>query len=127
MSIQILYLLFVVLPNLRYMASGPVWILIIIGLMCGGMALLGEALDENMPSIAKEIGARIRKWCLISGCILGLLFIFTPSKDQIYLIAGGYAVTNDAELKKLPDNVLRAANTYLEKINKIIDEKDSKK
>lgn len=41
-----------------------------------------------------------------------------PDKDQLYMLAGGYITTSIKDIKKLPDNVVAAANTYLENIAK---------
>lgn len=49
--------------------------------------------------------------------LLAILDVFLPDQSQIYTITGAYAVTNNAEMAKLPDNILKAANGYLEKLN----------
>lgn len=56
------------------------------------------------------------KWVLPI-CIAIILIV--PSKEDMYFILGGsalIAVGKTEEAKKLPDNVLKAANTFLEKL-----------
>lgn len=40
-----------------------------------------------------------------------------PKASQMNMIVGGYYVTNLENIDKLPPNILKAANKYLEKIN----------
>jgi hypothetical protein len=49
--------------------------------------------------------------------ISGFINCFFPNQKAVYTIAGAYAVTNNEELAKLPNNVIKAANDYLEKLN----------
>lgn len=117
MSITILYLLLVVLPSasswlsfLTFLAgAGAVISLIITVANAPACGSDDEKKIASMQSLAKKF--------LIALLILGTFDIFLPDAQQVYSLAGAYAVTNDKELAKLPDNVLRAANSYLEKYN----------
>ena len=42
------------------------------------------------------------------------LKVFMPTAKEAFLIIGGAAVINNAEIQKLPDNVAKAANSFLE-------------
>lgn len=127
MSLFTLYLLFSLLPNLRQLAEGQLWIVVILGVIFGGgMCLAGEA-ERDMPDTIRRWALRVVKVALSLGVFLVMLLTIVPKENQLYLIAGGYAVTNNTELKKLPDNVLHAANSYLERMNKNLDAKPDDK
>lgn len=110
MSIFTLYLLFTVVPGL----DGALTIFAVCSVLASiglGVGVLTAFDDE------KEILYTWIKGTILFFVALTIVGIFVPNKDQILTIAGGYAVTNDAEMKKLPDNILKAANAYLEKVN----------
>jgi len=80
--------------------------------------LLLKSVEYNDDDKAKS-DATISYMKKLSGFVilLALLDVFLPDQSQIYTITGAYAVTNNAEMAKLPDNILKAANGYLEKLN----------
>ncbi len=61
--------------------------------------------------------------------IIAFLFLFLflataiPNEKELTFIAGGYFTTNNKEAQKLPENILKAANDFLEKMQ----DKDDKK
>lgn len=124
MSIPVLYALFVLLPNLsQYLATAFIAACIAFGvtLVLSGTVAMDDA------ATGKKILGYCKVFALIAAAIGGAA-VFVPNETQIYTIAGGYYATNNAELKKLPDNVLKAANGYLEKIQHNIEGKpDAKK
>lgn len=100
----------------------------LIALLLAAITLLGIALlicntTDDKPS--DNIIRIINKALKITTCIfifsitvLPTIKAFIPStKDIAVIIAGKYA-TNSEEMKKLPDNVLKTFNTFLEKYNK---------
>ena len=117
MSIGLLYLLLVVLP------SSACWIgFLTFGAGTGCVVSLIIA-AANAPAYREEdkktissMKALAKKFMIVM-IILGSLDVLLPDSKQIYSLAGAYAVSNDKELAKLPDNVLKAANSYLEKFN----------
>lgn len=126
MSMFTLYLLFVIMPNLHdtvgmrsFLALIGTMALIVYIVSRIGVATSRKDSDDMALSIS---GISVSKIIMTTCFSLFLLFYFigivTPDEDQVYKIAGGYIVTNDAELKKLPDNVFKVANDYLEKIQK---------
>lgn len=46
--------------------------------------------------------------------ILSVVCMAMPSKETLAYIVGGYAVTNTEEIEKLPSNITKAANKFLE-------------
>jgi hypothetical protein len=56
---------------------------------------------------------KIKKWLYV-WVISGVICSVIPSKQDMLLIVGGYAATNNAEIVKLPENVLKAANIWFE-------------
>lgn len=69
--------------------------------------------EAKVPKIKLLLGRVI-----LSMVILGTVGIFVPDSSQIYTVMGAYAVTNNQEMAKLPDNIAKAANAYLEKMSK---------
>lgn len=111
MNIFTLYLLFTVLPGLNC-ALVIFLTCSVVAIICLGIGSSLEYGDDNKGKYYPWI-----KKFIVAVIVLTIISIFVPGEKQILTIAGGYAVTNDAEVKKLPDNILKAANSYLEKIN----------
>lgn len=124
MSIGLLYLLFVVLPNTAA-TCGPILTISAVGIFVSGMGYVMCSLDEVETGRAAAPFVRpVLRSFLAMFFIFLVLNILTPTEKQIWTVAGGYAATNNAELKKLPDNVLKTANDYLERMQHSI-EKDA--
>lgn len=126
MSILTLYGLFVLLPNLGGLAAGfaafvltfafVIATIAYVGLKCG-VEYSGDEDGKRAMSVVRPY-YHFLGWAAL---VVVLLNIIAPSEKQIYTVAGGYAATNDAELKKLPDNVLHVANDYLEKLQQNVE------
>lgn len=134
MSMFSLYMLFIVLPNLHD-TNGLLFVLGMSGFGGGityfiskiGVILSKEKSDEmEMSRAALSIGKPIMLTALSLFFFFYILGIVTPSENQVYKMAGGYVVMNDAELRKLPDNVAKAANAYLGKIAEEAEKKGKK-
>lgn len=122
MSITALYLLFVVIPNLGVYCRAAFTVCAIIA------CLVGIAAAIIFPDNEKA-GPSVWTWAIrfgVAAAIVAFVGVFLPSDKQLYTIAGGYYATNNAELKKMPDNVFKAANSYLEKLQAHIEEKPVK-
>lgn len=50
------------------------------------------------------------------GLVLALVAVLIPNERQLYFIAGGYVASNAEGVEKLPDNISKAANAWLEKL-----------
>lgn len=119
MSIWLLYLLFVIVPNL---GDACAWLAVGSGIAAGisgfffcigsVFASMGDDDSKKFVPVLKPFFKNFMLAFLV--CIL--LGVVTPSEKQLWTVAGGYAATNNAELKKLPDNVLKTANDFLEKV-----------
>jgi CRISPR/Cas system-associated protein Cas10 (large subunit of type III CRISPR-Cas system) len=61
---------------------------------------------------------RIQKWIGIAFLTSAVLFVFTPNKKEMLMIYGGGTIIdyiqNNKELQKIPDNVVKALNKWLE-------------
>lgn len=114
MSLLALYAIFVLIPNTRDLCQG---IMAIGGFLWIIFCIFGPLAAED--GLIKKSSV---KMLIVSGVIVlsfaAILITILPSDKQMMLLAGGYAVTNDAELKLLPDNILKAANDYLGTITK---------
>ncbi len=69
--------------------------------------------DYKPEVSAQESATRVikhTKWPLILALVL---LIAAPDRKDIYMILGGYYVTNSEQIKQLPDNVLGAVNTFM--------------
>lgn len=111
MSLFTLYLVFVVLPSLAC------WISIAAVLSTIAAGLIGSVCAVETEGEERKRGLRIAKKFLIAAITTGMLSVFLPDKSQIYTVLGAYGATNSAEIMKLPDNIAKAANSYLEKLN----------
>lgn len=119
MSVPLLYLLFVVLPSFSCFLSTicvfGILSVIIFGL-CWAFNLPPDGASDEARGAAFLKNLRLSVVVVV---VAGFLCCFLPDEKAVYTIAGAYAVTNDEELAKLPNNVIRAANDYLEKLNDV--------
>lgn len=119
MSIGLLYLFFALIPNIHAASST----LLITTSFIALMALISSAMVyQDSESVAK-IGFKYTKVFVILSLISLMLNIISPSDTQLYKIAGGYVATNTKDIAKLPDNLVAAANSWLEAItvDKVIE------
>jgi hypothetical protein len=124
MTLMQLYLITVILPNMG----------IAIGMIAGGFcvtaifwgiaAAVSSDFDEDEKTKEK---IKVSKKCALLALPFLLLCGLFPSEKQLYVIAGGYVATNTKDVAKLPDNVVKAANAWLEKVSKLADQDSSKK
>lgn len=86
-------------------------------IMCTGASEGGE--NEYDPAACKCYARckRALKPVLVTLSTLILLNALYPSKDDLEFIAGGTVVLNSEEVQKLPDNLIRAANSFLEQVS----------
>lgn len=126
MSIWLLYLLFVVIPNANVFTKGMVIASVSAAFVAGFVIIM--SLDFGPKETVKR-GQFWFKAGMASAVFFAFLSLFIPSDTQMWTVAGGYVAANNAELKKLPDNVLKTANSYLEKLQHSIEGKpdDGKK
>jgi hypothetical protein len=122
MTIPELYALFVLLPGL----AAAFTVITVVGLLTYIIiifiaSMCGDIKHDNFTYYYKAI---VKPWLIGLLILCGIAATVLPSQKDMLLLVGGYAVTNNKELTKLPDNVLRAANTYLEAIQ---DKKDNNK
>ena len=120
MSIISLYGLFVLLPNFNCLVGFIIWGCVLLCLILG-FCSIGNFIDKEKDLL--NISLKYLKRSVITLLVSALIFTVIPTEKQIYMIAGGYVVTNNQELQKLPNNVLQAANKYLERLSKYSDEK----
>lgn len=117
MSYAILLYLYTVLTGLSYLAASIIFLLAIASAFF--IALLATDYEKNNIKVQEAFNKVFKKplkW-LLPICIAIVLLV--PTKDELYFIVGGSAlitVGTTEEAKKLPDNVLKAANTFLEKL-----------
>jgi O-antigen/teichoic acid export membrane protein len=118
MSLPFLYLIFCVLPSAAGW-FGTFTILGIVTLIILGIAIAVMKSVEYDDDDKRKSAAVLSYMKKLSGFVvlLAILDVFLPDQSQIYTITGAYAVTNNAEIAKLPDNILKAANGYLEKLS----------
>ena len=121
MTIAQLYLFMVILPNLHEFTSSPILFIPIFALIGGVTAVIAGTVNDE-PAVSK-IGGRSIKYAALIFSILSISFCISPSNSQIYTMAGGYAATNTKDIAKLPDNIVKAANAWLEKAAALADDK----
>lgn len=125
MSMFLLYCVFVFLPNLSGAINPLLFLAFIIGLVLVPLYCISNYCGAKDSDAAKVAAAcrPYKTFVLWAICILILLQIIVPTNQQMMTVAGAYVVTNNAELKQLPENVLKAANSYLGKLNESLEEK----
>lgn len=125
MTLTQLYLFTVILPNAYEIFNFLGATLFIGGAICLIVsAIIGGPGEE--PEAAKLIFKYSIKF-FITAAVLGIIAIPLPSQNQLYALAGGYVATNAKDVAKLPDNIVKAANAWLEKAAALADEKPKTK
>lgn len=109
MTLTQLYFFTVILPNIDATLGIAFGILLLSAIVC---FVRGAALDDEEKG--KNLFIYARKILLWAG-ITAAVSIPLPGETQLYALAGGYVVTNAKDVQKLPDNVVKAANAWLEK------------
>lgn len=109
MTLMQLYFFTVILPNLYKMCDFLSGALIVVAIIFCVIAFLVIEQDNT----ARVLFRTAIKLC-ISAIILFLIEIPLPNDKQLYTLAGAYVVTNTKDINKLPNNVVKAANAWLE-------------
>ena len=105
------------------------------GMLISGLLLLAVAImsllyycDSEAFKALNEHGFKPRKLIWSLGIVF-MLFTAMPSKDTIYFMCGAHAVEtfidNSEEIQKLPDNVVKTLNLYLDKVNTVLENNDN--
>lgn len=103
--------------NVLWNASAFAKAILILGSMIGAISVLWIGADGDEADwrpVAKI--AETVKWPVIG---LVLLVVMTPSKNDLYFIAGGgltLMAAQNKEVQKLPDNAVKAVNSFLERL-----------
>lgn len=104
--------------------------LAIIALITCGLAFLGWAvsLTEDPDGAFNRCTNKFKTFAMVIAIVSGLLSALIPNERGIYLILGGYYVTNTEEIRELPENVVGAANAWLKNYKEFLEEdiKDDK-
>lgn len=119
MSVTLLYVLLVLLPNLST-TSEVVFTLLAVA--CLIYPFIAIAVNEKM--ISKKSAVKTIKIHVVLFLVSGAAYIITPSENQIYMITGGYIATNIEGIDELPANLVGAANSFLENYTKEVEEND---
>lgn len=113
-----------VLGNINIAVTILLIILLSAAVGTGLFAVINIQDDED--EVVKK-AFKIAKKCLLYSIIPILMVIFIPSTKQLYAIYGVGTIIDYAkesnEVKKLPNNAVKALNVWLENINK--NKKDS--
>lgn len=110
MTLTQLYIFTVILPNAYEAFNFLGEVLAIAAIICWVISFL--LIDK--PNDAKSMVKTAVKLSIIAA-ITGLIAIPLPNERQLYTFAGGYVATNTQDIAKLPENVVKAANAWLEK------------
>ena len=124
MSITELYFFMVILPNLHEFSESAAMLIPIILLFVGLMMVTAGHAEKCDWVIS--FGRKSTKFGGIILAVLYLLFIVTPSNTQLYAVSGGYLATNTKEIGKLPENLVNAANAWLEKAKGAVEKESPK-
>jgi hypothetical protein len=124
MTLTQLYLFTVILPNIS--ATFTFFAISLICLTVGALFIALLAASGDAEEKAPRFIALSKK-AFIWLCVLSVVALPFPTEKQLYTLAGGYVATNAKDVSKLPDNVVKAANAWLEKAADLADNKTSKK
>jgi hypothetical protein len=105
MSLFALYLL-IMLDRVEYLFVGIMLSIVLITFM------LSVIYAEDIGKVVKVLKRGFAGFLTAM-----LLMTLIPNTKQAMLIVGGYYVTNLEDINKLPDNTVRAINTFLEEYN----------
>ena len=111
MDILTLWFLFVALPTVAGWGKGFI-IVSVFGLLCATFFRTVQNAEEKEEY---PLLVYIKSFSLT--LVLGFIFSLSPDEKQVAMIAGGYVVTNAESVAELPDNIMNAANRYLESLN----------
>lgn len=64
---------------------------------------------------ANEFPKRALRW-IWAPLLTGILSAVTPTTPQLWTMVGGYTATNIEGVEKLPPNLVKAVNRFLEKL-----------
>lgn len=120
MSIFELYLFIALLPGLDQAAN------FLASACAAGFVVMASGafifMTDELGRATKEFCLKSIKPLIIIMLVSGGVAVATPNERQLLLIVGGYAATNSKEMAKLPENILGAANAYLQEVKKSIVE-----
>jgi hypothetical protein len=116
MSLTTLYLISI-LPGLGYLLARFSCILVFAAMVSLAIGSIEDGMGIESKYKALWL-TNMKKWGFATIVCSGLLAVLIPSEKQLYFIAGGYAATNITGIDKLPENVVKAANDWLEGVNK---------
>jgi len=112
MSIFELWALFVAFPTLEAIST---FILVMLGITAVTIGIIFLISEGNSWDGTKMFFEKFKS-VLIGLLLFGLVGNFVPNEKQVALIIGGTIATNTKGIEKLPDNLVKAANSFLERI-----------
>lgn len=99
------------------------WIVVASGVACAALMLASIGVYDSVMGASdgvKKLHKRLLKWSIVSVFVTGLIASAYPSPRDLQWIIGGavtYHVIQNEEVQKLPENLLKATNTFLEGIH----------
>ena len=105
MSIWLLWLIIVAIPGIPMFFMSVTITLVFTQIICG-VTITDDHPFVIVPWVTKSL------FCSVS--LLFLAFAFVPTKEEMTYIVGGYFVTNVEDIEKLPPNLVKSANKFLE-------------
>lgn len=104
-------------------------IITVFGIVFTVISIIGYIVTKNddfVDDCWKEFWIKLFKYCLPTTIIITLLFIFTPTTKEAFMIYGvggtiDYVKSNET-VKQLPDKCIKALDKWVESLNE--DNKD---
>ena len=112
MSYFTIYLI-VMLDNISIASGVLFWLPIIILIITGFVALIGDFLDEEQPM---KLIKRIVKICLICSGLAFLPCTFIPNTKQMAIIYVTPKLINSVNESKIPEALIGLANAWIEEL-----------
>ena len=110
-----IYLLFVLLPGLDEGALLPILTGLIV-ILISSFVLIPYYCDKSLKipdEAAKKAGGAFKAGVAILSCGW-LMAVSLPNEREIKTMVGAYVVTNIEGVNRLPANIIKAANKFLE-------------
>ena len=110
--------------NLIHDMMGIIFLASIVALAILGMSYLLHFIYEDMDNEGVVRLTNIIKKTTIVLILAALGGTLIPSNKQLAVIFAGHWSTNSEEVKKLPDNVIKTMNNFMDKYNNSTDKKE---
>lgn len=117
MSVLELYLLFIFIPKIKVIMMNGVVLIIVLAIIATIVNLCYIVETGEMAFKGEKLASYTKKLFIIC-CILTTLSIIIPTKEEMAILYVVPKISNNEEAQKLPSNVLKTINSYLDDLSR---------